>query len=232
MSEGLYDRYQMLFEKFRTITQREKILVLVAGIVIITMVSYFFFIEPLNEKIAREEQDLTAQHNQYRSIKAQIAVSEQQFNDDPNQLLVESLAKLTQRTNDLDADLQKHTVNLVRPTQMPMLLEKVLADSEGITLISMQSIPPKPVVDPTVKNSGDQTPDITDKVNALTLYRHGVMLSVQGSYFDIQRYLTKIESLKWKFYWKRFNYTVDSYPNALVEVELYTLSTSEAFIGV
>ena len=71
-----------------------------------------------------------------------------------------------------------------------------------------------------------------DVENDINLYRHGLMLSVQGSYFDIQNYLAKIEGLKWQFYWKRFNYVVADYPNALVEVELYTLSTSKAFIGV
>ncbi|WP_158771966.1 type II secretion system protein GspM [Paraglaciecola sp. L1A13] len=233
MNQGLSDRYKTLFEQFQNITQREKMLILVAGAVVIIMVGYMLFIEPLNEKIVREAQDLAAQHNQYRSVEAQLAVSEQLFNNDPNLQLADSLAKLTQRMKELDTHLQHQTVNLVRPTQMPMLLEKVLADSEGVTLVSMQSIAPTAVLSTTMKNNDEK--EINDDVNTsddINLYRHGVMLSVKGSYFDIQRYLTKIESLKWQFYWKRFNYAVDNYPNALVEVELYTLSTSEAFIGV
>ena len=233
MSQGLSDRYKTLFLQFQNITQREKMLILVAGAVVIIMVGYMLFIEPLNEKIVREEQDLAAQRNQYSSVEAQLAVSEQLFDNDPNIQLAESLAKLTQRMKDLDMRLQHQTANLVLPTQMPMLLEKVLADSKGVTLVSMQSIAPTAVLSPTMNNNDEK--EINDDVSTsedINLYRHGVMLSVKGSYFDIQRYLSKIESLKWQFYWKRFNYVVDSYPNALVEVELYTLSTSEAFIGV
>ena len=73
---------------------------------------------------------------------------------------------------------------------------------------------------------------IANELVDINLYRHGVLLSLKGSYFDIQRYLTRIENLRWQFYWKRFNYVVTGYPDASVEVELYTLSTSKAFIGV
>lgn len=228
MSKGLKERYNTLFVQFLKITQREKLLILFSGVVVIIMLAYLLYIEPMSEKVTRDEQNISAQKNQIRSIQAQLEVSEYALRNDPNQQLAASLAKLTQRSQDLDMHLQQETVNLVPPTQMPMLLEKVLADSQGVTLVSMQSIPPTPVLSPGAKGTESEA----DVENDINLYRHGLMLSVQGSYFDIQNYLAKIEGLKWQFYWKRFNYVVADYPNALVEVELYTLSTSKAFIGV
>ena len=149
-------------------------------------------------------------------------------------MLVESLDKLTDKSQDLDLYLQQETVNLVPPTQMPLLLENMLAGSQGVTLVSMQSIAPTPVLSSQTKkvdaeSDAESNDTVVDEIN---LYRHGVLLSLRGSYFDIQHYLTRIEGLKWQFYWKRFNYVVTGYPEALVEVELYTLSTSKAFIGV
>ncbi|MGL5153883.1 MAG: MSHA biogenesis protein MshJ, partial [Aeromonas veronii] len=32
------------------------------------------------------------------------------------------------------------------------------------------------------------------------------------------------------FYWKQFDYQVKAYPGAVVEMEIYTLSTSKEFI--
>ena len=55
---------------------------------------------------------------------------------------------------------------------------------------------------------------------------------MEGRYFDIQAYLESIETLPWQFYWKKFSYRVIDYPMAEVEIELYTLSTSPAFMGV
>ena len=47
-----------------------------------------------------------------------------------------------------------------------------------------------------------------------------------------RRILAELEGLDWRFYWKSFNYNVNEYPLATVELEIYTLSTNRAFIGV
>ena len=72
----------------------------------------------------------------------------------------------------------------------------------------------------------------TNAQNASNLYRHGVAITIEGRYFDIQQFLQNVEQLGWRFYWKKFHYTVSDYPTASVELELYTLSTSKAFLGV
>ena len=64
------------------------------------------------------------------------------------------------------------------------------------------------------------------------LYQHGVKLALQGGYFPIMQFLEKIEQSGWQFYWQGFEYQVSEYPTATLELEVYTLSTSEAFIGV
>ena len=85
----------------------------------------------------------------------------------------------------------------------------------------MKSIPPIRMMDINA-DSGEQ----------VNLFQHGLLLVVEGDFFSIQNYLEEIESLEWRFYWKRFDYLVQEFPTAKVEIELYTLSTSKAFIGV
>ena len=92
-----------------------------------------------------------------------------------------------------------------------------------LKLIELQSIAPLPIL--LEKNMEDEEPKVG-------LYRHGVALVFEGNYFDIQQYLEKLESLPWHFYWKKFDYSVAEYPTASVELEIYTLSTNKAFIGV
>jgi MSHA biogenesis protein MshJ len=103
------------------------------------------------------------------------------------------------------------------------MLESVLAGSKGLKLIELQSIAPTPIL--------LERPEQGEEPKA-GLYRHGVTLIFEGSYFDIQQYLEKLEALPWKFYWKKFDYLVGDYPTASVELEIYTLSTNKAFIGV
>jgi MSHA biogenesis protein MshJ len=103
------------------------------------------------------------------------------------------------------------------------MLENVLVGSKGLKLIELQSITP-------ISISLGQSQEGEEPIAGL--YRHGVTLVFEGSYFDIQRYLEKLESLPWQFYWKKFDYLVGEYPTASVELEIYTLSTNKAFIGV
>ncbi len=65
------------------------------------------------------------------------------------------------------------------------------------------------------------------KVN---LYKHGIRLQLEGGYFDVYQYLKALEALPRHFYWKQFDYQVKAYPGAVVEMEIYTLSTSKEFI--
>ena len=104
---------------------------------------------------------------------------------------------------------------------MPEVLQKILERSSKLKVVKMSSIAPVRMMDINAA-SGE----------SVNLFQHGVSLVIQGQYMDILNYLEEIEELEWRFYWKRFDYLVDEYPVAKAEIELYTLSTNEAFIGV
>ena len=62
------------------------------------------------------------------------------------------------------------------------------------------------------------------------LYRHGLRITMTGSFFNIQAYLMRIEQLPKKFYWEVFDYQIQDYPTAKVVMEIYTLSINKEFI--
>jgi len=62
------------------------------------------------------------------------------------------------------------------------------------------------------------------------LYRHGLRITMTGSFFNIQAYLNTIEQLPKKFYWEVFDYQMQDYPTAQVVMEIYTLSINKEFI--
>ncbi len=67
---------------------------------------------------------------------------------------------------------------------------------------------------------------------AIGLYRHTIKLKLKGSYFQLRDYLTQLESLPWKFFWEKFNYQLKEYPQGELEIEIYSLSLKQEFIGV
>jgi MSHA biogenesis protein MshJ len=130
---------------------------------------------------------------------------------------------LKNQIQNITNQLKAQTNNLVPANEMAGMLENVLANTEGLKLIELESLTPIPI-------SLGQPEEGEESIAGL--YRHGVTLVFEGSYFDIQRYLEKLESLPWQFYWVRFDYQVGEYPTASVKLEIYTLSTNKAFIGV
>jgi MSHA biogenesis protein MshJ len=60
---------------------------------------------------------------------------------------------------------------------------------------------------------------------------HPVRLELTGNYFAIRDYLLALESLPVKYYWRSFKYQVETYPQARLILQVYTLGSREEFIG-
>ena len=178
--------------------------------------------DPISLNSQKLQRDITNSQKSLNGLAIQVDEILQSLANDPNNVLRERIQELETEIASIDNLLEEQTVNLVPANKMPQMLEKVLASSKGLKVIGLQSIPPIPILQNVQTELGDE----------INLFRHGVVLTLEGKYFDIQAYLEKMESLEWQFYWKKFDYSVSDYPVARVEVELYTLSTNKAFIGV
>ena len=86
-------------------------------------------------------------------------------------------------------------------------------------LVSFESVEPTPLL---TKPTAEEN----------QLYRHGLKLVLLGSYHDIRRYFAMIERLPWRFVWGEMHYRVKDYPQAEVELILYSVSPKQEFIGV
>ena len=73
----------------------------------------------------------------------------------------------------------------------------------------------------TVKKNIKSEPSL----NNVGVFKHSVVVQVEGSYFDVIDYLSILENLSWKFYWSELDYRVVDHPKAIVTLEVYTLST-------
>jgi MSHA biogenesis protein MshJ len=222
MSSEISQNYLKLEHKFLASSTREQVMVVVCGCALVIAFIYLVFMDPISLHNKKLQLDITNSQRSLKGLSIQVDEILQTLDNDPNNALRERLQDLEAEIASIDDLLKEQTVNLVPANKMPKMLEKVLASSKGLKVIGLKSIPPEPILLNAQKDLGDE----------INLFRHGVVLTLEGKYFDIQAYLEKMESLEWQFYWKKFDYSVSEYPFARVEVELYTLSTNKAFIGV
>jgi len=64
------------------------------------------------------------------------------------------------------------------------------------------------------------------------VYKHGVKMEIEGSFLDVLEYLTVLENMNWKVYWKSFHYTSESYPKGKASFVIETLGFENGWIGV
>lgn len=238
MTKAFAQRYAELaiHQRFLTLSQRERVLTLLAIAVVIIFAGYVLFIEPITDKNTQIRQDIAAKTTQLQAQQRQLRRLQEELKADPDQLLAARSTRLTAQLDKLDHKFATELRDLVPARQMPMMLKTVLARAKGLRLIEMKSIPPVDILFATEQaephNQLSTSSQQSSAQEAAKLYQHGVLLVLEGDYFAVQNYLSALESLDWRFYWQRFDYRVQNHPNARVEIELFTLSTNKAFIGV
>ncbi|GGP88969.1 MSHA biogenesis protein MshJ [Shewanella ulleungensis] len=205
-------------EKFNQLSQRERVLIALASIVVIGMLLYLP-LESLWKQQQLMQRQLTALSQENDISRQQIALYEERLQLDPNKDYQQRLLLVNEQMLAIDAELDAQMVDMVPADYMPTVLANLLGNVKGVTLKSFASITPTPLL-----NMGEDS-----NVN---LYSHGIKLSLQGDYFAILAFVSAVENMPDKLYWKRLDYRVETHPNALVQLELYTLSVNKDFISV
>ena len=232
-------------EKFNNTTPREQYLIIASGLVAVIFVLYSLFLdEPIQNIGSYKEQTIKAQQD-IESKKGSIQVLKQALSEDPNTALKRELSQYQAKLGDVDKKLLELTSDLIDPIQMRFALIKLLKLQKGVKLLSFEVLPASPVTEDKVlaENETEQTieknntstvktSDVQSQPAQLRLYRHGIKIKLQGQYFELKDYLTQLESLSWKFFWQEFDYQLKAYPVSELEIEIYSLSTSQEFIGV
>ena len=232
-------------EKFNDTTPREQYLIIASGLVAVIFVLYSLFLdEPIQNIGSYKEQTIKAQQD-IESKKGSIQVLKQALSEDPNTALKRELSQYQAKLGDVDKKLLELTSDLIDPIQMRFALIKLLKLQKGVKLLSFEVLPASPVTEDKVlaENETEQTieknntstvktSDVQSQPAQLRLYRHGIKIKLQGQYFELKDYLTQLESLSWKFFWQEFDYQLKAYPVSELEIEIYSLSTSQEFIGV
>ncbi|MCS6119491.1 MSHA biogenesis protein MshJ [Shewanella baltica] len=207
-----------LGQHFDALSRRERVLISVAILAVVGMLSYLP-LESLWKNHVALSQQLKALEQENAISAQQVDLYQQRLALDPNQDYQQRLVLLEQQNQALDAQLNEQMVDMVPADYMPELLGNLLGQVQGIKLIKFMSIAPIPLL-------------AVGEEKKLNLYSHGIRMSLEGDYFSVLRFVEAVEAMPDKLYWKRLDYKVAEYPQATVEIELYTLSINKDFISV
>ncbi len=214
---------RQLLNKFDALALREQKLLMFAIPLSILLLVFFGVVEAdikKANKLQSNANNLQMQLSLNEETSAQLM---QQANEDPDILVKQQISGLKQRLEQLNNDFAGEMAQLVSPQAMPILLEELLDKASDLQLLEMQSKEPQILA----VNSNEN-----ELSNTQPIYRHTLNIKFEGDFFATRKFLAEAEQLGWKIYWQGLTYTVLEHPNAVTELSLFTLSTSEAFIGV
>lgn len=170
------------------------------------VLAYVLMIEPVLVRQKRLIDQANRNQSQLNSVRAQIeGVLKGQEKDgrDPEQI---ALQELELKVAEAEKRLALRKQTYVAPTRLPVLLNDLLGPGRPLRLEALRTLPTVPV-------------DL-----ARTLYRHGVEVTLTGSYFELTQYLADLERLPGRVLWGPLELEAEQYPEVRLSLQIHTLS--------
>jgi MSHA biogenesis protein MshJ len=190
-------------------------------------VLYMLAFDPLLREQARLRAQVAQQRVAVAGVDVQITTLVDAFARDPDTASRQRLATAKAETRRLGDSLASMQKGLVAPEQMAPLLQRILRANGRLQLVALATLPvtavggPPPSAVPPAAAPAAAAP--APAVTGL-LYRHGVQVTVRGSYGDMIDYMAALERLPTQLFWGQAQLAVEDYPRAQVTLTLYTLS--------
>lgn len=185
--------------------------------------------------LAPQERQRKAEKDKITQARVHMAEAEQNLLlraslPDPDRDARQRLEQARQR---LDTHLQSAAriqARLVAPKDMARVLQNLLVEQPGLRLSRLDTLAPEPLGRPSRDQAAVRSPAPPDAESAL--FKHGVRLTLVGSYAGLTRYMERLERLPVGFYWARAELDAGAHPEISLTLTLYTLSLERTWLTV
>jgi MSHA biogenesis protein MshJ len=208
---------------------RERALIFAAAAFLVVSLIDSFFLNPLLQQQKKLSAQVVQQQEKMKEIQAQLAALLQAKQADATSPQRERIRQLRQQIADGDIYLQGRRDKLVPPERMPALLEQMLKRNGRLQLVAMNTLPVTPFIEQAADATIAQAPLAGQERQ---MYKHGVQITVRGSYADLLQYLTALEKLPTRMFWGMAKMNVVQHPSVELTLTLYTLSLDKTWLQV
>lgn len=219
-----------LLQRWLLLEPREQWLSYAVALAVVGMLYMLLLGDPLTQRVAKQETLAKAAVLSQQAAQVGLADLQAKLAADPNAPYRSALLTAQASGEQLIGEIDHDTAGLLPPAKMRAVLQELLRAQPKLRLLALQSFS-EPLQLAT--EEPDKTPAVAAKA-PVTLYRHGLKISLQGGYFDLLLYLQAIQASGWKLHWDSLDYQVgsDGPAQAKINLVLYTLSREAGWIGV
>lgn len=213
------DVFKRYAERIDNATLRERVLLFAAAALIVIFVVNATLIQPLRDTQRRLGADIAQKEAELRTIQGGLQRMMQAQRVDPDARNRERIAQLQLEVNSLDASIAEEQRRFTPPQRMRQVLEGMLERGKRLQVLDMKTLPASDL-------------SATQGQSGRRVFRHGMEITLAGSYLDLYAYLHGLEALPTQLYWGRAEMSVAEYPVATLKLTVYTLSFDQAWLVV
>jgi len=221
-----------LLIQFKALNTRERLLTIAAFLGVIYFIFDFALIRPqtaqareLRQKIAQQETELVVAAQALQALSAASAA-------DP-------LARQRAQRDEMRATFAEAEALMGRvagDVRMGDVVRAMVAARPGLTLVSLRTLPAEQFFQsppPPAPAAGASAPapaaaasaPVAPVVSVPTLYKHGIEVTVQGSYPALVAYMQQLERNGGAMFWGNVTLDVVGHPEARLKMSVFTLSS-------
>lgn len=202
---------------------RQRAMLFATVSLVVVVLAHVTLIEPVlirqKSLIDRGNRD----QSQLAAVRSQLESVLKDADTDPKDPGQAALRELEQRIAEVEQTLASRREAFIAPTRLPGLLKDLLGKNRQVTLESLRVVPGTPVEAPVA--SGQET-----TAAAAELYRHGVEMTLKGTYFELMQYVTDLEKLPARLLWGPVELQVEKYPQVRLTLQVHTLGTRRSLL--
>jgi MSHA biogenesis protein MshJ len=224
-------------EKMDSASLRHRVMAFAASATVLIALLNTFLIDPQLATQRRLAREISQRQGEIRVMQEKLQVVALARQADPDRDIRRQLDALKLKVSAVEAKLADEQRKFAPPEQVGVLLGEMLARNRKLQLVDMRTLP----VATFAGNSTDNDKSPAQKPAAAKpaapagggqIYRHGVEITISGSYLELLAYLKSLEKLPSQLYWGRLELSAATYPQVTLKLSVYTLSLNLAWLVV
>lgn len=226
-------QWQKLSGRYTALSQRERLLIGFAVLALVFFLPLTVWVDPPAKRAAALRSQLAAQETELATLQAQIAELKARLVD-PDAANRKTLAELQAELGRIDAEIGSLDEKLVPPQKMGKVLQMVLSHHRGLSLVSLRSLAPEPLLAMPEEKKGANANEKSAVAARLdeNLWRHGLEIRVAGNYADLLAYVAELERAPQRLLWGGMTLKVTAWPRNELTLTVYTLSRERDWLAL
>lgn len=204
---------------FEGLSQRERLVLIGAVVAAVILLGELISWNPSRERLASSNAQLASLLTQRDTLQDELDELDQSEALDPDAAARRQLDRLAEEIAEVDDNLRQNTLQILTLSQARSVFRDVIENVRGLHFLGLRTEAPVTLV----RAVPEDLP---------TLFRHGLVIELEGDYLAMLDYTQALEALPWSFYWVGMDVdAVEPGPRKFL-LHLYTVSLREEWIGV